>query len=52
VNFHRVSIYTPVDQYDPNPDGPQELLTIVPEPTSLVLLAGGFLGLLARKRFM
>ena len=52
VNFHRVGIYTPVDQYDTNTEGPQELLTIVPEPTSLLLMASGLVGLLARKRFL
>jgi PEP-CTERM motif len=52
VNFHSVAIYTPLNQYDPNMDGPQELMTIVPEPTSLVLMASGLAGLLARKKFM
>ena len=54
VNFHDVGIYTPVDQFDPDPNGPQELLTLtrqaVPEPATLVLLAGGLAGLLTRKK--
>lgn len=50
VNFHEVIVYTPVNQYDTNPDGPQELLTIVPEPTTMVLLAGGLLGVWGRKK--
>lgn len=52
VNFHQVAIFTPVDQYDLNTNGPQELLKVVPEPTSIVLLAGGLVGLLARKKFL
>lgn len=56
VNFHSVGIYTPVSQYDTDPEGPQELLTIapspVPEPSSLVLMVGGLAGLLARKKFL
>jgi PEP-CTERM motif len=50
VNFHRVVIYTPLNQYDTDMDGPQELLTIVPEPASLLLMASGLAGLLARKK--
>jgi hypothetical protein len=50
VNFNRVAIYTPLNQYDPDPEGPQEVLTIVPEPASLVLLAGGIGALLMRKK--
>ena len=50
VNFYEVGIYTPVNQFDPDPNGPQELLTIVPEPGTLVLLGSGLVGWLARKR--
>ena len=50
VNFYRVGIYTPVTQYDPDPNGPQELLTLVPEPGTLLLLGSGIAGWLARRR--
>ncbi len=50
VDFYRVGIYTPIDQYDLNPNGPQELLTIVPEPGTLLLLGSGLAGLLGCKR--
>ena len=50
VNFHRVAAYTPLNQYDPDLNSPQEIITIVPEPTSLVLFGSGLVGLLARKR--
>lgn len=50
VDFNRVGIYTPVNQYDTDPNGPQELLAIVPEPSTLVLLGSGLAALLARKR--
>jgi PEP-CTERM motif len=52
VPFDRVFIITPVDQYDPNPAGIQEFLTIdsklqstTPEPGTLLLLGTGLLGL-------
>ena len=54
VNFYRVGIYTPVDQYDPNHNHPQELLEILPpsttpEPGTLVLLGTAIAGLVTRK---
>jgi hypothetical protein len=50
VDFHSVAIYTPLNQYDPTLDNPQEFLRIVPEPGTLLLLAGGIAGLVARKK--
>ncbi|HVO63511.1 MAG TPA: PEP-CTERM sorting domain-containing protein [Terriglobales bacterium] len=56
VNFNSVTIYTPLNQYglgsngNLDPDAPQELLTIVPEPGSLILLGGGLLTLWRAKR--
>jgi hypothetical protein len=50
VNFYQVGIFTPVNQYDSNPEGPQELLTIVPEPGTVLLFASGLAGLLARRK--
>lgn len=50
VNFSHVGIYTPVNQYDSNPEGPQELLTIVPEPTTLLLAGSAAVGILAKRR--
>jgi PEP-CTERM motif len=50
VNFSQVGIYTPVNQYDTNPNHPQEFITIVPEPGTLLLLGSGLAGLLARER--
>jgi PEP-CTERM motif len=48
VNFYKVEIYTPLNQYDTNGDGPQELMTL-PEPGTLLLLGSGLLGLVGRK---
>ena len=52
VNFYQVGIYTPINQYDSNMNHPQEMLGLVPEPGTLILLGSGLLGLLARKRFV
>lgn len=50
VDFSRVEIFTPVNQYDTNVEGPQELLTTVPEPTTLALACAGCAALVARRR--
>jgi len=47
VDFDRVGIYTPVNQYDPNMADAQEFLRIVPEPDTLTLLCSGLVGALA-----
>jgi PEP-CTERM motif len=49
IDFGRVLIYTPVNQYDTDINGPQELLGLVPEPGTFVLLGTGLAGLLGRK---
>ena len=50
VDFYQVEVLTPVDQYDPNLDHPQEFLAIVPEPGTLLLMMSGVVGLIARKQ--
>jgi hypothetical protein len=55
VDFSQVGIYTPLNQYDPNPANPQEFLQIVPsvpEPGTLALLFTGLMGAVARKRWL
>ena len=52
VDFSQIGIYTPLNQYDPNPNDPQEFLQIVPEPGTLALLVTGLIGAVARKRWV
>jgi hypothetical protein len=58
IDFNKVFILTPVDQYDPNLSHPQEFIYLdpptgasTPEPGTLVLLGSGALVLLRRKLF-
>lgn len=66
VDFNKVYVITPTNQYDPNPNGPQEFLALgsdsglglapasssVPEPGTLLLIATGFLGGIFRRWFL
>jgi len=63
ADFDKVYIITPVNQHDPNPNGPQEFLALgpdsglgigpgsptVPEPGTLLLLSSGLLAIVGRK---
>lgn len=64
VDFSKVLVFTPLLRIDPNPNGPQEMMYVeltegtlttggenvpsTPEPGTLVLLAGGLLGVWGR----
>jgi PEP-CTERM motif len=65
TDFDKVYVITPTDQYDPDPNGPQEFLAIgtdsglilhppgnpvtAPEPGTLLLLGGGVAAMVGRK---
>jgi hypothetical protein len=49
INFNLVGIYTPVDQYDSDLNDPQEMMTIISEPSTIILLCTGLAGLLGRR---
>jgi hypothetical protein len=63
VDFDKVYVITPVNQYDPNPNGPQEFLALggdnglfrpsstVPEPGTWLLTGTGLLAVLRKKIF-
>jgi hypothetical protein len=65
-DFNRVYVITPVNQYDPDPNDPQEFLALgtdsgliihprggatAPEPGTLLLLGTGLAGILGRRFF-
>ena len=62
VNFGAVTIFTPQKKYDPDPNSPQELMTLapfpagvptgaaVPEPSTLLLTMAGISGLAFYRR--
>ncbi len=58
VDFNRVEVLTPIDQYSSDPNAPQELMYLtadnqpstVPEPGTWLFLGTGIAAMLARKR--
>ena len=68
TDFNKVYVITPVNQYDPDPNGPQEFLALgtdsgliihppgapdgTPEPGTLVLLGTGAATIIGRRRFL
>ena len=66
TDFNKVYVITPVNQYDPDPNGVQEFLALgpdsgflggingdtVPEPGTWLLMGSGLLAILGRRRFL
>jgi hypothetical protein len=48
VDFNLVGIYTPVDQYDSDLNDPQEMMTVISEPSTIILVCTGLVGLIRR----